>query len=171
MAAGRKGGIVDSNPQAIPNLRKLIAEVGAKSVLVGVRETPGWGGAGGPTDDGEGDIGIAGIAAVNEFGTEDGLIPERSFLRATLDEDAKRINAAAGKALGLVLDGRLTADRAYDQIGFFVVGRVQRKIVDFHDPGNAPSTIARKGEDNPLIDTGRLRQSIDHVVDEYDGGD
>ena len=49
-------------------------------------------------------------------------------------------------------------------LGEKVVADVQRKIVALKDPPNAPSTIAKKGSANPLIDTGRLRQSIDFEV-------
>ena len=35
---------------------------------------------------------------------------------------------------------------------------------------NAPSTIRKKGSDKPLIDTGRLRQSVNYVI-KPKGGD
>ena len=55
--------------------------------------------------------------------------------------------------------------RALSVLGMALVGDVQQRIRNRIPPPNAPYTIARKGSDVPLIDTGRLRQSIDFVVE------
>jgi len=64
-----------------------------------------------------------------------------------------------------VLDGR-SPDRSLRRLGSVAVGDVQRTIRDIKQPPNAPSTIRKKGSDNPLIDTGRLRQSIEYAIGE-----
>jgi len=106
------------------------------------------------------------IAAWNEFGTEDGHVPERSFLRATIDERAKDIRAVQRKALKAVVSGKMDARQGLGVIGEFVKGAVQQKIVSNVPPPNAPSTIALKGSSMPLVDTGQLRQSITYTVEE-----
>lgn len=104
-------------------------------------------------------------AAVNEFGSEDGHVPERSFLRSTVRNNWRKYAALLGKAgQRLILDGE-DVDVAFGRVGIVVVADVQRTIRGRVPPPNAPSTIARKGSSTPLVDTGRLRQSIDHEVE------
>ncbi len=137
------------------NLRQLgkKADIG---VFVGVRSGAG---------ESENGTSMALIAAVNEFGSSDGRVPERSFLRSTVDENnaayMNRLERATGRAID---QGRGVMRRELGLVGAKVAGDVQRKIRSLKEPPNAPSTIARKGSSNPLIDTGRLRQSIDWEV-------
>ena len=37
-------------------------------------------------------------------------------------------------------------------------------ITEFSSPANAPFTIAKKGFDNPLIETGHMRDSVEHRI-------
>lgn len=132
----------------IASMRKVALR--PKVVSIGVR-------AGGPSD-------LPLIAAVNEFGSSDGRIPERSFLRSTIDENRAKYEGQLSKVIGAVIDGKSTLRAGLNKIGVGVVGDVKRKITALKDPPNAASTIAQKGSDNPLIDTGRLRASIDFEV-------
>ncbi|MEN0065940.1 MAG: hypothetical protein AAGA48_27615 [Myxococcota bacterium] len=113
-------------------------------------------------------------AAANEFGTADGRVPERSYLRRTVDRNAQRYADLLQEAVEDALDHEVST-LALEQIGAIAVGDVQRTIVELRTPPNAPSTIAQKGSSNPLIDSGRLRQSIDYEVrdevDAFDFGD
>lgn len=118
----------------------------------------------------EGGTTLAGYASVNEFGSADGRIPQRSFLRSTLDENrAKYLEIMARGAQRSLADEVLAqGDGAVERVLRDELGRlglraerdVKRKIRDLRDPPNAPVTIARKGSSNPLIDTGRMRNSI-----------
>ena len=47
---------------------------------------------------------------------------------------------------------------------FVGVGLVQEKIESGSYEPNAPSTIRKKKSDKPLIDTGRMRQSVKYVI-------
>jgi hypothetical protein len=51
-------------------------------------------------------------------------------------------------------------------MGQLAEGHVKQEITDLRTPPNAESTIRAKGSDNPLIDTGALRQSIRYVIDD-----
>lgn len=106
------------------------------------------------------------VASANEFGTD--TIPERSYLRSTMDEKASEYNQLMADMVWEVLDGVLTMDQALDKLGLQAVADVQRKIVQLDDPPNAKATIERKKSSNPLIDTGQLRQSIIHRVNKPD---
>ncbi len=101
------------------------------------------------------------IAASNEFGTADGHIPERSYLRSTVDEHVKEIADILQKAVIDAIDGKRSIEDSLALLGEEAVGWVKMKIRLLDTPPNAPSTIAAKGSDNPLIATGQnLRARI-----------
>lgn len=104
------------------------------------------------------------VASVNEFGSDDGRIPERSFLRSTVDENAQEYSALLAKLVGRVVDGKATPNQALDRLGLTVERDVKRKIVDLKEPPNAERTIEQKKSSNPLIDTGQLRQSVTYEI-------
>lgn len=104
------------------------------------------------------------VASVNEFGSDDGRIPERSFLRSTVDEKAQEYSALLAKLVRRVVDGKITPNQALDRLGLTVERDVKRKIVDLKEPPNAEWTIEQKKSSNPLIDTGQLRQSITYEI-------
>lgn len=107
------------------------------------------------------------VATFHEFGVEgNGVnIPERSFLRATIDENRAQYKALIRAAVRDVLTGKLTQGRALGIIGTKVQADVIRRIDDGIAPANAPATIRAKGSSKPLIDTGQLKQSITYVVE------
>lgn len=136
----------------------IVAEL---SKIDGVFVTVGVQGDQGPRRDGT-DMVL--VASANEFGTADGRIPPRSFIRSTIDEQRQQIADVHEKALGKVADGKLTAVQAGEIAGMFVEAKIKKKITDLKVPANEPSTIAKKGSSNPLIDTAQLRSAITHKV-------
>jgi hypothetical protein len=105
------------------------------------------------------------IATVNEFGSANGHVPERSFIRSTADENREKYGRLSQRAVTRGIDkGVGEFERELGKVGAVMAGDVQRKIITLSRPPNAPSTIAKKGSDSPLVDTGRLGQSIDFVV-------
>lgn len=111
---------------------------------------------------------IGQVAVVNEFGTEDGHVPERSFLRSTHEDKKNDIYNWLKKNKIAVVSGRMTAKRALSIVGARMQAFVQEKIISLNDPPNAPSTIARKKSSNPLIAEGQLLRTIGW---EYHGSD
>lgn len=107
---------------------------------------------------------LVAIGAINEFGSSDGRIPERSFLRVPLRQNGDKILADFTRLIKMVQEERLTMAAALDQIGARAASISQEAISAGIDPANAPATIKRKGSSTPLVDTGRLRQSITWVV-------
>lgn len=143
--------------------RALVAKIGKQlatsEVRVGVLASEG----GNETRDG---ISMLELAAIHEFGSPAAGIPERSFIRATL-EDPTAVHAQRimmGKAAKAVIEDRLSADQALNLIGLWGVKRIKARIVGGIDPANAASTIAKKGSSKPLVDTGRLLNAINHEV-------
>jgi hypothetical protein len=111
---------------------------------------------------------IAYIAAINEFGAmgagknHNVTIPPRPAFRNMIA--AK--NSEWGPVLGnLLKQEQYDAPRALDTLGTGIAGQLQQSIRDFSDPPNAPSTIAAKGFDKPLIDTGDMVRAVDHEVE------
>lgn len=104
---------------------------------------------------------VAGVAAAHEFG--DGNLPERPFFRLA-NEGIK------GKAVGMLraqIDPKVMAvDKTIAaRLGAMHAGEVKRSITALKSPALDPSTIARKGSSNPLIDTGVMRSSVTYKVD------
>ena len=133
------------------------------------------------------DIGVFGekdaeqviIAAANEFGTDKAgrghnvKIPQRSFLRSTLDEEKDATRAMVDNAKVKVVTGKLSKKKFLSRLGLWFESKVREKILAGGTPyiENAESTKAAKiarGREfpAPLSDEGRLRQSIVSRVNE-----
>ena len=138
---------------AVNQLRKELAEYrGDSYVTIGIHE--------GSAQPESGDLTMAQLGAVQHFGSEDGRIPARPWLDVGVESGTQEIldtiRSAAGKGLPL--------DAVLEQVGVVATGAVQEYITELRTPENAPSTIERKGSDNPLIDTGAMRQSVSYAV-------
>jgi hypothetical protein len=103
-------------------------------------------------------------ANVNEFGSPTRNIPERSFIRGAIDKYGKDIGDFSENLIIRYIDGKITFDACMNTIGEYVVGKIQRYMVDLRTPPNAESTIEQKGSSNPLIDTGQLLDSVSYKV-------
>ena len=108
------------------------------------------------------------VAAVHEFGSADGRVPERSFLRSTLAEMRVVIFKLYKKRLPDVIEERVGMRHVQSEVGQLMVGAVIAKIAKGIPPRNSAKTIAKKKSSKPLIDTGHLRQSITYVVGDDD---
>ena len=106
-------------------------------------------------------VDIANIAMWNELGTS--RSPARPFMRKSVDENKDKIKAMCARQLKRLAQGA-SAEDILEKIGVFQKGLIQRKIVDGTFEPNAPSTIRKKGSSRPLIDTGRMRQSVNFVI-------
>ncbi len=126
--------------------RELEKFRGGKFVTVGIHEDAG------NVEDGS--MTQAQNGALQNFGND--KIPPRPWLIPGVQSATQDITdtIASGIEKGQTLDETL------DQIGAFAAGATQQYITDLKTPPNAPSTIAQKGSDNPLIDTGSMRASV-----------
>ncbi len=136
-----------------------LAGIGSEPhVLAGIRQQEGE-----EIESGD-DINLATIAAINEFGA--GSVPSRPFLRSTVDKNQKKYAGLLEKAITNAVDGKATVEEGLELLGLHAVRDIQRTIRDNDFDANAPATIEAKGSSKPLIDTGRLRQSIDFEIGE-----
>jgi hypothetical protein len=103
------------------------------------------------------------IAAIQEFGAPARNIPPRPFFRGMITAKSGEWPAAVANLLKANdYDSAVTLD----QTGAAIAGQLRQSIVDFTSPPLSPKTIAKKGFDKPLVDTGHMLASIDHVVKE-----
>jgi hypothetical protein len=100
------------------------------------------------------------VAFENEFGNK--KIPERSFIRSAVDENAPAIKAIQAKAVRAVTGGQTTIRQALIGMGEAVEKMIKQKIKTGPFAPNAPLTVKKKGSSQPLIDTGQLINSIQH---------
>lgn len=91
-------------------------------------------------------------------------IPERSFLRACIDEKEKDFYKLAEKQLDKWLQSNSDAEPMLNTLGLQFRGYVQKYIRDLSSPPNAPLTVALKGSNSPLTDTGALSNSIEYEI-------
>lgn len=162
----------------IPKHKKMLKELFSYKILIGI-----FGDSGSYKEGAD----ILLIANINEFGcqikvtdkmrnylrviglplrkdTEHINIPERSFIRGGFDSKQKDIESRAIYLLKKVLLMELDVYSYFDLLGDYIAGQLKDYMTDLNSPPNHPFTIERKGSSNPLIDTGRLRQSITHKV-------
>lgn len=142
-------------------LFKRISEMPRARVRVGVLEE----GKGGAEHD-EGGYTNAQIAAVHEFGTEDGVIPERSFIRSTFDKEREHLIELSSKLVVNITEGKMKVLQAMNILGADLAAKIKKNVTE--GPGIPPplkqATIDSKGSDRPLVDTGRMVNSVSWVA-------
>lgn len=142
-------GILDALDSTTPEGKKLIAEIEKFNSMEAVAGFPN-----GPDD-------VVAIAAYNEFGTS--TIPPRPFIQQTMTKHEGEISETFASAVAQVMGGA-TAEDALNQIGKTFKEMIQAEISSGDFAPNAPETVAKKGSSTPLIDTGRMRDSVDYLV-------
>lgn len=118
---------------------------------------------------GHGDVSLLEIAVINEFGAPGASIPQRSFIRATIDANIDKIRQVqAMLAKQIVAPNGIDGETAMKRLGAFVAGLIKQRIAQGIPPANAPATVERKGSSTTLVDTGQLRSSVTFQVEEGD---
>lgn|SRR3712207_1964560 len=93
-------------------------------------------------------------------------IPERSFVRKTFNEKKNKIDEVVVESLNELLTFKISIDTFYNRIGLYLVGLTQETLTEVNSPKLHPFTLERKKpKANPLINTGRLRESITYKIE------
>ena len=108
------------------------------------------------------DLTVAQVGFYHEFGTV--LVPERSFIRSTINSKSKEIKKVAAAQYKKVLNGDITNEKGLGVLGAFTAGLIQETFTNNNWAPNSELTQLLKGSSSPLIDTGQLRQSISYKV-------
>lgn len=139
--------------------QKMLKEMAEMEVRVGFQKDKA-------TEDNGTDV--CDIAAWNELGTVN--MPSRPFLRKSVDENESKINNFLQSKKKDLVRG-VSAEKVLKEIGIFQKDLIQEKITEGDFAPNAESTIKKKGSSKPLIDTGRMRQSVNFVIQKKGSGD
>ena len=132
--------------------QKMLKELAEKQVRIGYQR--------GDATDEEG-VDYCDIAMWNELGTE--RSPSRPFLRKSVDENEDKIKSFMSNQAKKLTKGA-SAEQILKEVGIFQKDLIQEKITEGDFVPNAPSTIRQKKSSKPLIDTGRMRQSVNYVI-------
>lgn len=98
------------------------------------------------------------VGLVHEFGSPARGIPERSYLRYTLNQNAREYAETLKKLAKQITNGKRSQQEALGLLGLKLQSDVRQRITDIKDPP------LKYREGNPLVDTGHLRQSITYQV-------
>lgn len=130
-------------------LQKACKDMAGKKILVGIV--------------GEVDSEVMEVARTHEYGTE--TMPERSFLRASFDQDQEKLGAIVSEQVNKVIDGRTSADAAANAIGAQAAQLVQNFIDD--NRVKPQSDFSKKTQHTTLYETGtHIRDRIAFKVEE-----
>lgn len=99
---------------------------------------------------------IGKIATINEYGVPEHNQPPRPFMRYTVAKSKKKWI----DILQDILPENMDVERSLNILGDVVSEDVSQMISAFAIPANAPSTIRKKGFNDPLVDTGLMRDSV-----------
>lgn len=177
---------VRDNDRGMRELLNELRGLGDMHVVAGIR------GEMGAQVDPDSGMTVVQYATVNEFGSalamsDQGIvrgIPERSFMRSAFDENREKYKQRLVTELRRLLKSKADGPRkpstktskrkpvapptgARDllaRMGLRMARDIQMKIRRGPFVPNAPMTIRMKGSSKPLIDSGRMRQSIDSEV-------
>lgn len=132
--------------------KKTLRKMGDKEVVVGIP---------GPVDFGAPNS--AAIGMVQEFGTDDGHVPARSFIRSTFDANERKYTKLLERVVAQGIKTKRPIDAALFQVGEVARGDVINRIVS-QQLDNLPlaaSTLAAKfPKSKALINEGTLVGSI-----------
>lgn len=109
---------------------------------------------------------VALVAVVQDFGSPANNIPPRPFFRNMVAEKSKDW----GDQTAAVLKGAsFDSEVAMERMGMLIKGQLQTSITTFEGAPLKPATIAAKGFDKQLIDTGHMLHSVDYRVKKENG--
>ena len=103
------------------------------------------------------------IATWNEYGTR--RIPSRPFIRISADTNKQAWAKLAQQCVNDVIDGDSPRDAA-QVIGHRMVEDIREVFGDTSKlKANAPSTIKKKGRNEPLVDSGEMRRRVNFRIE------
>ena len=138
---------IDAILQGFTRIEKACTEMNGKKIVVGI--------VGSVSSD------VLKVAHIHEYG--DGKMPERSFIRASFDQDSQKLNEIVSSQINRVLDGKVAVPAAVNAIGAQAAQLVQNFIDD--NRVKPQSNFARKTQHTTLYETGtHIRDRIAYEV-------
>lgn len=104
------------------------------------------------------------VAATNEFGNPAHNQPPRPFFRNAIAEHEEEWK----EQTALLIERGDDIEEVFSMLGTIISADIQQSIRSLDSPPLSPVTIARKGFDNPLIDTSNMLYSVSYEVSEIE---
>jgi hypothetical protein len=104
---------------------------------------------------------VAEVAAIQNFGAPAANVPARPFFSNMVSQESPEWGRQFGQ---IMRDTELDAGKGLALMGEGIAGQLRQSIADTNEPPLAAATIARKGFDKPLVDTGHMLASVDKEV-------
>lgn len=141
-------------------LKKNLLQGSSLEVQVGIVEPVTYG----PDND---NLPVATVWSWQEEGLPAQNIPTRPAIRVGFMAPIKKgsYDKMFLESMVRIAEGRSTFKEEYTKIGMKAKKDLKQAVADWDTPPNAPYTVAEKGFNNPLIDSGLLYESIDFKVD------
>ena len=99
---------------------------------------------------------IIDVAIKNNYGMG---VPQRDFMTPSSKKWMKFFSESLDIVRRDMLDNKLDSDKFLKAMGQKGSDIISKEIIALDTPPNAPSTIAKKGSSNPLVDTGAMSRS------------
>ncbi len=142
----------------LSNMRAL--ESGGAHVKVGYLDD---GREGSAQHDPESPLTNAMLAALMEFGSEDGSTPARPFISNAFENNRTRYVKDLGVLIGGIYERKVSVEQALGIMGTRMQNDIKRYVTTGAGvpPPNAPYTIARKnGKTRPLVNTSTMINAL-----------
>ena len=153
----KKLKIKRKNPKAIEKLLENTVRLAHRKVEVGIVDGSEWHKEAGMT--------VKELSIIHEFGSVSANIPERSFIRASMDKNRAEYRKMLAKGAPKILIGRASPTSLLESVGDQAAFHMRQFV---RTPSNfkplSPLTIAKKGHSRPLIDTSQMVNAIDYKV-------
>lgn len=146
------------NLKIVKQLERNLKDLKTKEVAIGVLEGVG---------NYENGKSVAEVGTTHEYGSITKKIPQRSFLRTPFYQQQSRVDKVVNLSYKALTNGNVSVVQALSVVGTEAVNISKGSFSDSARgewKANSPMTVKMKGSSKPLIDTGRLRQSINYVV-------
>ena len=107
---------------------------------------------------------VVDVAMINNFGSNSRNIPARPFMSLAKKPAIEAIQKPILQMTHFLNKGKITKKKMAEVVSPLVVSAFKKTITDLREPPNAASTIRKKKSDNPLIDTGLMKNSLTSEV-------
>lgn len=141
-------------------LKKELLKESDLEVKVGIVDPTYYG----PDND---NLSVAQVWDWQESGLPAQNIPSRPAIRVGFMAPIKKgsYDKMFAESMQRIAEGKSTFKQEYTRIGTQAKVDLKKSVADWDTPPNSPFTVAEKGFNNPLIDSGLLYESIDFKVD------
>jgi hypothetical protein len=155
------GGHVEVRDGVWKKLYSMVKDLDKKYVKVGIMSDRG----GQEVEEGS-NLTMLELGMIHQFGSEKANIPARYWLTTYFESKPDEVSAKVSELARAVVMNKVDVRRGLELLGLWATAQVKKTITtgEHLPPPLSPVTIARKGSDRPLVDTGRFVNSITHEV-------